>query len=320
MRNKKKCFVIMPVSGTTACTEDEWTGIFEQMIRPAVTGSKLGFDCKRAKPGTGNVIKDILNQVNSADVVIADLTDRNPNVFYELGVRHTLKNRTILIAQDMEHVPSDLRGYWVIIYEKNLAGIEDFRKRIREILKEMAKNPEKSDSPVADFLSERNIPLLSYGKSETLKKLTALIAEISYNMPWIERILGTVKESKELEEKKKGAVTASPVRFRNTCLELLLSTSYIMLPQQLLKQIMEVNNKIRVTNSTLDFWRQTDFKKAVEERLDNTLPELKEGLASLLREINKLRVDYVNDNYVEPRMPTIMLSSPEHQKYLEATK
>jgi len=63
MRNKKKCFVIMPISETPSCTEDEWTGVFEQMIKPAVTGSRMGFDCERAKPRTGNFIKDILTQV-----------------------------------------------------------------------------------------------------------------------------------------------------------------------------------------------------------------------------------------------------------------
>ena len=110
MKNKKKCFVIMPVSLTKSCTEDEWTGIFEHMIKPAITGSKLGFECERAKPRTGNFIRDILDGLNRADVVIADLTDRNPNVCYELGIRHTLKNRTILIAQNIDNVPSDLQS------------------------------------------------------------------------------------------------------------------------------------------------------------------------------------------------------------------
>ena len=84
MRQKKKCFVIMPISTSQSCTEDEWTSIFDEMIKPAVTGSKLGFICERSRPRTGNLIRDILNELNRADVVIADLTDMNPNVFYEL--------------------------------------------------------------------------------------------------------------------------------------------------------------------------------------------------------------------------------------------
>ncbi|GAI24788.1 unnamed protein product [marine sediment metagenome] len=96
MRGTRKCFVIMPVSKTCSCTKQEWTSIFNEMIRPAVTGSRLSFTCERAKPRTGSFIRDILNELNTADVVIADLTDMNPNVYYELGVRHTLRNRTIL--------------------------------------------------------------------------------------------------------------------------------------------------------------------------------------------------------------------------------
>ena len=41
MRNKKKCYVIMPFSDTDSCTEEEWTGIFEHMIKPAVEESGL---------------------------------------------------------------------------------------------------------------------------------------------------------------------------------------------------------------------------------------------------------------------------------------
>jgi len=83
---EKKCFVIMPFSKTESCSQQTWTKIYEEMIKPAITGSKLGFTCERAKPRTGNLIRDILTKLNVADVVIADLTDRNPNVFYELGV------------------------------------------------------------------------------------------------------------------------------------------------------------------------------------------------------------------------------------------
>ncbi len=172
----------MPVSKTKSCTKDEWTGIFENMIKPAVTGSRLGFDCEQAKPRTGAFIRDILEGLNSADVVIADLTDKNPNVFYELGIRHTLKNRTILITQNIKHVPSDLRSYWVVTYKKDLSGANEFKKKVREILREMEKAPNKSDSPVTDFLQLKNIDILAYEKAANLKKVGALSSEFSYNI------------------------------------------------------------------------------------------------------------------------------------------
>lgn len=319
MKNKKKCFIIMPVSQTKSCTEDEWTGIFEHMIKSAVTGSRLGFDCERAKPLAGAFIRDILEGLNRADVVIADLSDRNPNVCYELGIRHTLKKRTILIAQNIEDVPSDLRSYWVITYKKDLTGADRFKRRVREILREMQKNPEKSDSPVADFLGLKNIDILSYEKSANLKKLNALISELSYNINAVDDILDEVKRSEELRGKNKGAFRVSHVRFNNSCLQSLLSTAYLALPQELLTNIHFVNERIRLMNGRLDLWGQPSFTKNIEDQLKTSLPKTKEFFVSLLKEMGKIHSDYANDNYQEPKEPVIFLSRPEHDEYLKST-
>lgn len=319
MKNKKKCFVIMPVSKTKSCTSDEWAGIFEHMIKPAVTGCKLGFDCEQAKPCTGAFIRDILDGLNRADVVIADLTDKNPNVFYELGIRHTLKNRTILIAQNIKHVPSDLRSYWVVTYKKDLTGANEFKRKVREILREMQKDPEKPDSPVADFLEVKNIYISSYEKTSNLKKLTALISELSYNLNLIDSILDTVKISEKKRKKNKREFTVSIERLSNTCLELMLSTSYVSLSQELSELTRGNNELIRLLNASLEIWANQMFTKEVEEKLKRSLPRLKDALTYLLEEITKVYLDYMNDNYIEPETPTVILASPEHEEYLKST-
>jgi hypothetical protein len=319
MNIKKKCFVIMPISGTKSCTAEEWTGIFEHMIKLAVTGSRLGFECERAKPRSGAFIKDILEGLNKSDVVIADLTDRNPNVCYELGIRHTLKNRTILIAQNMDDVPSDLQSYWVVIYQKDLTGASEFKRKVRDILKEMQKDPEKPDSPVADFLHLKNIDLLAFEKTENLKKLTALISELSYNITFVDRILHTVEESEELRKENESRFRVSNLRFCNSCLELLLSTFYVKLPKDLLKGSQTANESIRTMNARLDLWGNLAFTKDTEETLKEVLPQFKERLISVLKKIDKIRIDYNNDNYIEPETPIMLLSSPEHEEILRTT-
>ena len=98
MNNKKKCFVIMPFSDTNSLAEEKWTGVFEHIIKPAVEECGFNYECKRYSLGRANIVRDILEDLNRAELVIADLTDNNPNVLWELGVRHTLKRRTILVA------------------------------------------------------------------------------------------------------------------------------------------------------------------------------------------------------------------------------
>ena len=107
----RACFVIMPFSATSSCTEEEWTEIFVNVFKPAVEGAGLDYECRRSAATRGNLVASIIRDLNDAYVVIADLTDQNPNVFYELGVRHSLKNRTILLAQDRDDIPFDLKAY-----------------------------------------------------------------------------------------------------------------------------------------------------------------------------------------------------------------
>lgn len=319
MNKKKKCFVIMPFSKTQSCTEQKWTEIFEYIIKPAVEESGFGYECERSVAERENIIKGILEALNKANVVIADLTDNNQNVFYELGVRHTLANRTILIAQGEEHIPFDLKPYPVAFYSESPAKIAEFKTDIKKKLKDIERNPDRADNPVADFLRERNIELLSAEKKANLKKLAALISELSYNINSVDDILDEVKRSEEARAKNKGAFRVSNVRFNNSCLQLLLSTSYLAFPQELLTYMNSVNEQIRVMNGRLDLWGQESFTKNVEETLKAGLPQAKERFVYLLKEITKVNRDYTNDNYQEPKEPVISLSRPEHEEYLKST-
>lgn len=317
MPQKKKCFVIMPVATTKSCSTRQWTTIFNEMITQAVVGSRLGFICERSKPRTGNLIKDILNELNRADVVIADLTDTNPNVFYELGVRHTLRNRTILIAQDMKYVPSDLKSYWVIIYKKDLSGLKDFKYRMKDILREMVRNPEKPDNPVADFLGEKNISLLSQERSANLKKLTALLGELSYNLNAADAIFSTVEQS-TVSRKREKIGFVSPVRFANACFSLLLSTRYIELPEEDLTRLEYLNSAILTLNTRLDLCQNAEYATSAEKALEELLPGLKNRLVSILKRLDQVRLDYMSNNYQEETTPVLFLHSDEHKHYIKS--
>jgi len=318
MNSKKKCFVIMPFSRTKSCTKEEWTGIFKGIIKPAVEESGLGYVCERSVAERQNIIKGILESVNQANVV-ADLTDNNPNVFYELGVRHTLANRTILIAQGEKDIPFDLKPYPTTFYSKSLTNIEEFKNDIQKKLVDIETNPERSDNPVSDFLKDKNIMLLSVEKSVNLKKLTALISELSYNINSIDSILDSVKISEERRKKDKHEFTVSTERLSNICLELLLSTSYITLSQKLLEITQGTNVLIRLVNASLELWSNKMFTEEVEGKLKRSLPRLKNVLPHLLEDLAKIRLDYANDNYLEPKESVILLASPEHEKYLKVT-
>ena len=107
-RNKlkppKTCFVISPIGSDGSDIYKKFKEVLDYIIKPAVEESGYGLTVIRADDikQSGSIIKDILQSLLNAHVVIADLTNQNPNVFYELGVRHALRPRTILIAEKSE--------------------------------------------------------------------------------------------------------------------------------------------------------------------------------------------------------------------------
>lgn len=155
----RTCFVAMPISKSDSCTGEQWTQIYEKIIKPAVEGANLGFKCKRSVALRGNILKDIIMDLHKNDVVIADVTDQNSNVFYELGVRHGLKDGTIILTQDRKFASIfDLNNYASHVYDwKTDRGIKEMTAKIQELLRDFVQNPNKPDNPVSDFLRVRPV-------------------------------------------------------------------------------------------------------------------------------------------------------------------
>jgi hypothetical protein len=153
MAHDKLCFVIMPIGPEGSEIRKNSNDVYQYIIVPGVSLAKRSYKCLRAdevqKPN--NIIKDIAQKLYNADVVIADLTGQNPNVFYELGVRHALVGRTIILAQSFTDIPFDLRGYRTIIYNPgDLSGNEQTKRQISRFLQEIDEKPNASDNPVSE--------------------------------------------------------------------------------------------------------------------------------------------------------------------------
>jgi len=109
--------------------------VWEDHIRRAVDA--VGLTVARADDffTADSVIRDVWNAIFHSRVVVADCTGRNPNVFYEIGVAHVLGRPVVLITQDGEDVPFDLRHIRYIEYEYTPRGMEIFEARLMETLR-----------------------------------------------------------------------------------------------------------------------------------------------------------------------------------------
>jgi len=152
--DKKQIFIISPIGKKDSDKFKKFDAVMKTMIKPAIEEIDKKFNIVRADQISqpGSFIKDILENLQTAYIVIANLTDLNPNVFYELGVRHALSNRTIMITEDMNSLPSDLKEYRAIEYSAELTAIETFKVDLKNAFQSILDNPDKSDNPVQDRL------------------------------------------------------------------------------------------------------------------------------------------------------------------------
>jgi hypothetical protein len=127
-------FVLMPFS-------EVWSDrIWRDHLKPIVEGIDLTprLVCKRADDLYGHdVLLDIVAAIRSARVVVADITSRNPNVFYELGVAHSFGKRVVLLTQTVTDIPFDLLRFRHIIYQDNSDGYRELEKRLKTALVEL---------------------------------------------------------------------------------------------------------------------------------------------------------------------------------------
>jgi hypothetical protein len=118
MINNKLVFMLSPFS-------EPFNTIFTDHIKPTVENID-NIKCYRADNIYDNkpIIEDIWKSINEASIIISELTGRNPNVFYETGIAHTVGKEVILITQNIEDVPFDLRHLRCIVYEYTPRGIQ----------------------------------------------------------------------------------------------------------------------------------------------------------------------------------------------------
>lgn len=160
--DKKECFVIMPISDAEGYDKGHFTRVYEHLVKPAVI--EAGFEPMRADDTSkaNFIVVDILKQILESDMAICDLSSRNPNVFYELGIRQAFNLKTVLIKDIKTTMPFDIAGIRTLHYNENLR-IDEVKKAIPEMAKCIKETYETNDKDVNSLLQ-----LLSIDKPATL--------------------------------------------------------------------------------------------------------------------------------------------------------
>ena len=158
IEEKKKCFVIMPFSQSSPeHTKEYWDNHYNNFLKPLIESASL--EAYRSYPLRSAIVEQIVKDLITAPVVVADLTDANPNVYWELGVRQSFKYCTITIEQHGTELPFNIgrKGTLHYVSQQSTDYTEnaDFVTHFNEALIDCLNNPELPDSVVLQTITGR---------------------------------------------------------------------------------------------------------------------------------------------------------------------
>lgn len=150
----KTCFVIMPIADHPDYDTGHFTRVYEHLIKPACIAA--GYQPIRADDSKAShmIMFDILKKIMDCDMAICDLSSKNANVFYELGLRQAFNKKTILITDGRDKPPFDLAGFRYVPYSQSLRvdTVNVEIKLIREMLTETESAPEDDVNSIVKLL------------------------------------------------------------------------------------------------------------------------------------------------------------------------
>lgn len=151
MNSQDRCFIITPIGDDSDPIRRHIEGIIDAAIRPALCDKyELVVAHKISEPGS--ITKQIIKEIYSDKLAIANLTNKNPNVMYELAFRHSLGKPVIMIAEKGTPLPSDIIMERTIFYQNDAQGVLELKDNI--IAAEAKIDFNKESSPIYDVIQE----------------------------------------------------------------------------------------------------------------------------------------------------------------------
>jgi hypothetical protein len=198
---EKNCFVIAPIGDPDSETRKRSDQVLKHVIRPAVMS--CGYKAIRAdeidKPGL--ITSQVIQHVVTDPLVVADLTERNPNVFYELAIRHALRKPLVQLIRKGDAIPFDVAGTRTIyIDHRDLDSVESAKNEIIEQIKSLEKDASDVETPISVSLDLQLLRQSEKPEERSLADLVAAVADVRTNLSNIQARIGTKEQEGMLDE------------------------------------------------------------------------------------------------------------------------
>jgi hypothetical protein len=173
---EKICFVICPIGEKDSEVRRRSNVVLKYIIRPAV--ERCGYTALRADESAdpGIITSQIIGYLLEAPLVIADLTDANPNVMYELAVRHTVGKPFLQICQTGTRIPFDIAATRVVTFDPpELENVDETIAEIIRGIKQIEKGETPIQTPIGTAVAIRHLQTSSRSEDRSLADVLAAI-------------------------------------------------------------------------------------------------------------------------------------------------
>lgn len=141
------CFVITPIGSESSSTRRSADGLIDVVLEPLCQELNLEMKVAHRIDTPGSITTQVLRSVLESKLVIANLTNLNPNVMYELAVRHAARLPVIALAESDTKLPFDISDERTLFYANDMAGVHELRERLTKMAREAIEDS-NPDNPV----------------------------------------------------------------------------------------------------------------------------------------------------------------------------
>ncbi|WP_459198627.1 hypothetical protein [Bacillus subtilis] len=170
-KSNKRAFVITPIGNENTNIRRSAEGFIDAVIVPIL--SELGFEttvAHRMSDG-GSITNQLISRILEDDLVIANLTGLNPNVMYEIAVRHAIRKPIVHVCEHGTKLPFDLGTERTIFFTNDMMGVIEVKATFKKYV-EAALNEEESDNPI--YRASKESMILQHVKDQDPDKYLVL--------------------------------------------------------------------------------------------------------------------------------------------------
>lgn len=154
--DKKKCFVVTPIGGNNSETRRAADGVIDSVIIPVLEEMGFQVDVAHRMYNTGSINKQVISRILNDELVIANLSGLNPNVMYELAIRHAVRKPIVQICEEGTKLPFDITDERTIFYVNDMSGVIELRDNILTTVTQ-AMEDEEIDNPIYRVIESNSV-------------------------------------------------------------------------------------------------------------------------------------------------------------------